>query len=253
MNDPKQPQQRPRRYRQTGRIAIFGHHGAAMDVASYLHSREFQLLIVDNDEEYLVRARDLGYDTAQLDYHDDNELSTLGFGVETGTVFSLFPNDAENVFLIISIRALAPQTRVLTIAQHQDAIPRLYAAGAHRVIDIHEITGRRIWDMLSRPLVNELLETTLFGGESMMNLAEVMVGQGGLVDQRLASELTLDRDYDLILIGVVDASTGEQRVVTTAAFQHRLQPGDVLLVIGHDCDIRRFREQLNAATGQDAV
>ena len=225
------------------RIALFGHHGAALEVANYLHTRGFQLIIIDNDEEHLLRARELGYETAQLDYHLDDELNTLRLDDGNTTVFSLFSEDAENVFLIISIRALAPRARVLTIAQDQDAISRLYAAGADRVIDIHEISGRRIWDMLDHPLLNELLETTLFG-EAVLNLAEVPVEQGGWLEQRLASDLNLDQEYDLLLIGIVDVGSGEQRVVTTQEFEHRLQAGDTLLVIGHDSDISRFRERM---------
>jgi len=224
------------------RIAIFGHHGAALEVAKYLNTRDFSVILVGDNDEYLVRARDQGYDTAQLDFHDDEELKTLGLEDGNTSVFSLFPEDAENVFLIISIRALAPQTPILTIAQDQDGMPRLYAAGANHVIDIHEISARRIWEMLDRPLVNELLEKTLFG-DSFLNLAEIPVQHGGPLEGRKATELKLDSEYGLILIGIVDGKTGEQRVVTTPAFDHRLQHGDVLLVIGHDTDIRRFRAQ----------
>jgi len=225
------------------RIVIFGDHDAAMEVAGYLHARDFQLLIVDNRRDQLVRASDQGYQTAELDFHDDNELQSLDLSDPGTTVFSLFDNDADNVFLIISIRALSPQTPIVTIAQEQAGISRLKAAGAERVIDVHEISGRRIWDMLSNPVLSELLETTLFG-KAPMNLFELPVQAGTLLDQCDTGDLTLDHDHDLIVIGVVDAASDEQQVVTTPQFARRLQPGDTLLVIGHDADVKRFRKRL---------
>ena len=227
------------------RIVIFGEHDAAMEVAGYLHARDFQLLIVDDRRDQLVRASDQGYQTAELDFRDDSELQTLNLSDPGTTVFSLFDNDADNIFLIISIRGLSPATPILTIAQEQAGITRLLAAGAERVIDVHEISGRRIWDMLSNPVLAELLETTLFG-KAPMNLAELPVQAGGVLDQCISTELALDRDYDLIVIGVVDADSGQQQVITTKGFERRLQPGDTLLVIGHDADIDRFRARLVA-------
>lgn len=229
----------------TLRIVIFGEHDAAMEVAGYLHAREFQVLIVDDSRDHLVRASDRGYQTAELDFRDDSELQSLALDTTGTTVFSLFDNDAENVFLIISIRALCPHTPIMTIAQDKAAIQRLKAAGAERVIDVHEISGRRIWDSLSNPVMSELLETTLFG-KSPMNLYEVPVKAGSLLDQQMTTELTLDRDYDLIVIGLVDAQTGEQTVVTTAEFARCMTAGDTLLVIGHEADMQRFRARLEA-------
>jgi voltage-gated potassium channel len=226
-----------------GRIVIFGEHSVAMEVAGYLHAREFQVLIIDDHGDKLVRARDQGYQTAELDFRDDSELQTLDLSDPDTTVFSLFSSDAENVFLIISIRALSPQTPVITIAQEPSAVSRLQAAGAERVIDVHEISGRRIWDMLSTPLLSELLESTLFG-KARMNLAELAIEPGSALEQRHSAELALDRDFDLIVIGVVDAASGQPQVVATDGFARRLQVGDTLLVIGHDDDILRCRESL---------
>ena len=228
------------------RIVLFGEHSAAMEVAAYLETREFQLLIVDDRSDQLVRARDQGYQTAELDFRDDSELQTLDLSDPGTTVFSLFDSDAENVFLIISIRAMSPHTPIVTIAQEQATVDRLTAAGADRVIDVHEISGRRIWDMFSNPMLSELLETTLFG-KAAMNLAELAVTAGSELDQCLTTELCLDCDYNLIVIGVVGAASDQPQVVTTPGFEHRLVPGDMLLVIGHDADIQRLRERLALA------
>ena len=225
------------------RIAIFGYHRSAVEVAGYLQSRDYQVIIIDDDEDNLAKARYQGYKTARLDYRDDAELKKLGLGKELATVFSLFPDDAENVFLTISIRALAPGVRVLTIAHDPDSVPKLHAAGADKVIDVHEISGRRIWNLLKHPMITEVLESTLFG-ETGLNLAELVVRPGSFLDGRPIHELHLDREYDLILIGAVDADMAEQFIVTTEGLDNYLNSGDTLLVIGPNEGIDRLREDI---------
>ncbi|MEA3413790.1 MAG: NAD-binding protein [Pseudomonadota bacterium] len=225
------------------RIALFGYYRSAVEVAAYLKGPEYEIVIIDDNENNLAKARDQGYETAKLDYRDDAELKKLGMHDAADTVFSLFPDDAENVFLTISIRALAPHVRIITIAHDPDAVPKLRAAGADKVIDIHEIAGRRIWNLLKRPLVTDLLENTLFG-ETPLNLAEVPVPEGSQLDGLPLHELNLAYEYDLVLIGVVDRTMTEQFIVTTEGRTHRLTGGDTLLVIGPTDAIECLRATL---------
>lgn len=224
-------------------IAIFGQHYAALEVAGHLRFREYHIVIVDDDEDHLARARNRGFKTARLDFRDDAELKNLGLGKEIHTVFSLFAEDAENVYLTISIRALAPGVRVLTVAHDTDSVPKLVAAGADKVIDVHEISGRHIWNLLQRPQITEMLESTLFG-ETGLNLEELTVRHGCFLDGQRMDAVTLDADYGLILIGAVDADRGEQFVITSEGFNHHLHGGDTLMVIGHNDDIQCLREDI---------
>lgn len=236
MQDPSTPR----------RIAIFGQQHAAVEVAVQLRSREYRILVVGDDETQLARARNLGFETAKVDFRDDVELQKLGLGERLDTVFSLFAEDAENVFLTISVRALAPAVRVLAVAHQSDAVPKLHAAGADKVIDIHEISGRRIWNLLQRPQVTELLESTLFG-ETGLNLEELTVTAGCFLDGAWMDRVALNADYGLILVGAVDADRGERFIMTTDGFSHQLHAGDTLMVIGHSDDVERLRLDLARA------
>ena len=227
------------------RIALFGFHRSAVDVAAYLRKREHQLLIIDDDEGHLTRAREQGYEVAKLDYHDDKELEKLGLGRSLNTVFCLFPDDAENVFLTISIRALARRVRIITIAHDPDTAPTLRAAGADKVIDVHEIAGRRIWNLIRHPFLTDLLENTLFG-HTPLNLAEIPVQAGSVFDGVLLRDLTLASDYNVIVTGVSDQGMAQQFIVTTEGYRRRLMAGDTLLVIGPAEAIERLRADVAA-------
>jgi len=212
-------------------IALFGYYRSAVEVASYLTTGDYRVVIIDDDPGNLEKARNAGFETAELDFRDDNELANLGLGETIDTVFCLFPNDAENVFLTISARALAPKIRILSIAHGRGAVPNLRAAGADKVIETHEISGLRVWDIITRPVVTAILDRTLFG-KANLNVAEVPVPEGSGLVGRPVPELDLESSYDLILLGVVDRALEEHFVYSQTAQNTRLQPGDILLVIG---------------------
>ena len=75
-----------------------------MEVARHLRSRDYSITIIDDDEDDLAKARYAGFETARLDYCDDAELKKLDLGRDIEIVVSLFPDDSENVFLVISVR-----------------------------------------------------------------------------------------------------------------------------------------------------
>jgi voltage-gated potassium channel len=226
-------------------IAIFGYHRSAVEVASYLSSDEYRIVIIDDDPENLKRAGAAGFETADLDFRDDAELATLGLGREIDSVFCLFPDDAENVFLTLSARALAPSLRIVSIAHGRSAVPNLHAAGADKVIETREISALRIWDIITRPVVTAILDHTLFG-QANLNIAEVPLCDGAFLVGRLVTATALEADYDLILLGLVQADGREHFLYSRSAAGLTLSSGDILVVIGPADAIERLRSDLEA-------
>lgn len=237
----------------TGRrsIAIFGYNHVAAEVASSLRGGDHRILVIDSDPDQLKLAEGQGFQTTAIDYRDDDALAELGLGKEIDSVFCLFPDDAENVFLTLSIRALAPEVRIFCVAHGRSAVPNLRAAGAHKVIETREISGLRIWDIITRPIVVGILDRTLFG-QSDLNLAEVPLPGSCFLIGRPVANSGLERDYDLMLLGMVDENGEEHFLYSPTAQDKRLAPGDVLLVIGLKRAIETLRRDLEKEAGSTA-
>ncbi len=227
------------------RIAIFGYGPVAVEVASYLRDGNHSVLIIDDDPKRLKLARSHGFPIQAMDYREDEALAKLQLGEEIHSVFCLFPEDAENVFLTLSVRALAPRVRIFSIAHGRSAVPNLRAAGADKVIEIREISGLRIWDILTRPVVVGILDRTLFG-QADLNLAEVPLPEGSFLIGRPLTESGLETRYDLMLLGLVDRAGQEHFLYGPSAQDHCLQAGEVLLVIGPARAIEALGQDLRA-------
>jgi voltage-gated potassium channel len=212
-------------------IALFGYYRSGVAVASYLRTGDYRLIIIDDRPENLEKARSAGFETAELDFRDDSELAKLGLGDTIDTVFCLFPDDAENVFLTLSARSLAPGIRIISIAHGSSAVPNLRAAGADKVIETEEISGLRIWDIITRPIVTAILDRTLFG-QGNLNVMELQIPKGSPFVDRLITDLDLESQYNLVLLGIVDHDLREHFVYSQTLFDVRLQEDDILVVIG---------------------
>ena len=107
-----------------------------------------------------------------LDYTNGDQLKLLGIGNDVDTIFSFFEEDAKNVYLIISAKEIDPDVLIITLSQSPDSSDKLCAAGANKVIDSYEISGRKIFNMIKKPLISETIEHVVFG-QSSINLAEI--------------------------------------------------------------------------------
>jgi len=226
--------------REGTKIILFGATPMGLSVAAQLRGKGLDPLLADDDEAALAAAAARGFRTAKVNCLEDGELQAVGIGRDAGLVFCLFQNDPQNVFLTLSARALAPELEIVSLTQSGESAQTLLAAGADKVIDPYEISGRKIHDLIRRPLVAETLEHTVFGQQDL-SLAEVVVAAGSPLHGRTLDGLEVNRSYNLLLLGVVDREHGNDFVFAIGQDGYRLDPGDVLVVIGPEEAIAGFK------------
>ncbi len=143
------------------------------------------------------------------------------------------------MFLTISAKDIDPNLKVIGLTQSKESADKLLAAGATKVINPYEISGRKIYDMLKRPLIAETIEKVVFG-ENDLSLAELTIDRGSFLDGKRLGQLDLSASYDLLLLGMVDRELGDEFVFLSSGLDHKLDQGDVLVVIGHSEEISRL-------------
>lgn len=223
------------------KIIVFGCNSLSSAVATQMKGRSQDLLLVAGKRSCLEALSARGFHTEVVDYTSDDELRALGIGRDVAIIFPFFNDDAKNVFLTISAKYIDPELKVISLTQSEDSSHKLHAAGADKVIDPYEISGRKIYDILKRPLIAETIEKVVFGQE-YLSLAEITVRENSFMDGRRMGELELCRYYDLVVLGVVDKELGDEFVFASSGMDHKLDSGDVLVVIGAAEEIERFKQ-----------
>ncbi len=228
------------------KIAIFGASELGIEVARHLDPHRHPFVLADNDPDKLARARDRGLEGVQVDHTDDEALKELGIGADIGLLFCLFPEDADNVFLTISARAIDPRLRIVSVIESRDSAPKLLAAGANKLIDPYEIGGHRVSRIMRSPALVDVLDQFVYSNRRLQ-LAEVPIPESSEYVGLTYCQLRLNERFGLIVIGVLDRDSGEDLLFGRGGFNHHLRPGETLVVIGPAQAIAVFRESLVSA------
>ena len=224
-------------------IAIFGYNGMSFELIAQLNEKKVKLIIVDNDSKKIEHAEQKGLPAQLLDYRQDDDLIALGIGSQVNTLFCYLENDSENVFLTLSARALDKQLKIISVVIHPDSAEKLLAAGANKIIDPYEICSNKVYQLLTKPSITWVLDQAVFG-RADLNMAEITIPDYSILDKTLTSQLNLNKKYNLFLVGVVDKELGDKLYFSLGEQDHTLDVGDILVILGANRDIRKFKKEI---------
>ncbi len=212
------------------RALVFGCNPVGREVANQLALRGVEVTLCDDLPVDEVRpGAHWGY--RRVDITADDELRMVGIGGDVDYLFALFNEEASNVFLVLSARALASGMQIIGLSLSADSENKLLAAGASNVIDPYAISGRKIFRVIRRPDASQLLDHVIFG-DANLKLAELHVPEGTPLEGRKLSELEIEERFNLMLLGIVDRGRGNQFFFATVGIDHAIDSDDVLVVIG---------------------
>jgi voltage-gated potassium channel len=138
-------------------ICGFGRNG--QQAAKTLKAHKIKFVIVEKNAENLRTALeddpDLVY--VQDDATDDDTLIKAGVEKARALLVTL-PEDADNVFIVLSARSLNSHLQIISRASNHGATAKLYKAGANNVIMPDMIGGTHMATLVSKPDVLEFID-----------------------------------------------------------------------------------------------
>lgn len=227
----------------TRRIAIFGYNQLSIELVKRLNPEEHEIIFADSDAASLAAAAAEGFTALQIDFRNDDDLKKIGIGHNVDLLLCFFAEDCDNVFLTLSARALAEELEIISIVDNPDAAEKLIAAGANKIINPYTICGRKSYEYFKKPEISRIIEHTVFGRHDL-HIAEVEIPKGSVLENKVASDYKLDDKYNLILLGVIDKELGENLHFAIGVQEHKLDAGDILVVMGPAREIKIFKQEI---------
>jgi voltage-gated potassium channel len=221
------------------------------EVAVQLRERDVQVCLYSNEPDDVASMLTKGLDAALLDHTDDEKLRQVGIGKGVETVFCLFSDEPQNLFLTLSARSLDPQLKIICVCESMTSGAKLITAGASKVIDPYEISGHRVHELIARPYLVEMLESTVFGKH--VDIAEIEIPAESSLFGTPLEDLHLAKRYNLIVMGVVDLELGGDLIFCNSGVKHLIDGGDLLVVIGPPKEIVRLRDDVAGNRLEPAV
>lgn len=226
------------------RILVFGYSVMSLEAMGRLSQENCSILFIADNEAQATLVSEKGFETRIIDFRNDEDLLSVGIGLNVDIIFCFYPKDSDNVFLTISARALDRNLTIIAIVDDGESEEKLLAAGANKIIDPYEICGRKVHEMLTKPEISNVLDHTVFGRHDL-KIAEIEIPLESYLEGVRVSQLHLRNEkYNLILIGVVDRELGDQLHFTNGETDHELNAGDVLVVMGPSRGCRLFKNEV---------
>lgn len=225
------------------KIAVFGDPRMALEALARFDKEACATIYAaqNHHEAELISAQ--GFASEVIDFRDDGALHALGIGVDIDYLFCFFADDADNVFLTISARALDKNLNIIATVDDPDSAEKLSAAGANKIIDPYEISGRKTYEILTKPEITHILDQSVHRRHNL-NIAEIEIPEGSWLENRKTSTLKLNERHNLILLGVVDKEISDELHFAVGDKEHILNRGDILVVMGPAKEIKTFKEGL---------
>ncbi len=199
-------------------------------------------VVIDHSEQRVERAIAAGMPAIRADATRDESLRAAGIERARGFIAAL-ATDADNVFVILSVKTLNPRLTVVTRASEENAEEKLRRAGADTVFSPYSIAGHRLAQALVRPHVVQLLD---FAGQAIgldVTMEQLRVPTGAAVPPRQLGSLA-PREAGLIVLAL---GRPDGKMIFNPAPDTSVSGGDVLIVMGEQPNLR----SLEAALGRN--
>ena len=230
-------------------IIIFGYDEFAREIAHQIHYVYSRVVVYALNDADVGRAQSDGLEAHPADLEDKWD-DLLSYDLSATRIICSLENEAENVFLTISLRDRFPDAVIVALATSQENATKLRLAGADKVISELQTTANLIIEMLEKPLVTRLLNE-MMDTQTELKVVQLTLGENSRAAGLHLNEILERESYDVIVLAVVDRRMGESFVFTAKGYNHLLNPGDVLVVVGYDKDIRLFEREIGGVCETD--
>jgi voltage-gated potassium channel len=221
-------------------IIICGYGRNGRQAAAKLKAYNKAFVIIDRDEDVVKK-----YEEDEILYvkgnANEDEIMLLAGVARARTLITALPDDADNLFVVLSARQLNKKLKIISRAEVETSQKKLKLAGADNVIMPNRIGGDHMASLVVVPDLIEFLDNlSIVGEEDSLNVEEISFDRV-CTDGVEATIKQIDLRYKTgcTIIGYKSAA-GKYTVNPSA--EHILEKGSKLIVIGRPDQIKNLHE-----------
>ena len=218
-------------------ILICGYGRNGKQAAKKLLAYKKQFVVIEKDKDIIEKFQS---EMVPFVYGNANEDDVLyQAGIErASTLISALPNDADNLFVVLSARQINNGLSIISRASQETSYKKLKLAGANNVILPDRIGGDHMASLVVVPDLIEFIDNLSIVGQSNINIEEISVSK--LYD---ASSIRTIRDLDLrnkTGCNVIGYKDGNGEYIVNPEAEQSLMPNSKIIVLGRPEQIQKL-------------
>lgn len=222
---------------------VFGFNEYAKEIAMQSASEYAPFVVFAMDEEERAAAEAKGFETEIFDLGEDWHSIEERFDPKHLVVFCALEDDAENVFLTISLRTVFEHLPIIALAQDNESASKLRSAGADKVMAVQQITAGIIAEMVEKPTVRGVLHDILYEN-SPLKIVQLEVPEGSFLVGRHLYDIDWGVEYDVLVLAIVDRELSATFSFTSKGHNHHIDAYDLLIVVGYEDKIAALSDAM---------
>jgi len=223
-------------------IIICGYGRNGRQAAMKLRTYNKPFVIIEKNKEMTSRLLEEDMPYVLGNANEDETLIEAGIN-RANTLISALPNDADNLFVVLSARQINAKMTIISRASQETSYKKLKLAGANNVILPDKIGGDHMASLVVIPDLVEFIDNLGIVGERNINVEEVKVEQlYDVTKVKTIRDLDLRKKTGCTVIGFKD-DKGEYLVNPEA--DTKLVAGSKIIVLGRPEQIERLNSKYN--------
>ncbi len=226
------------------KVIIFGYTKTGREIATLIRDdSEYDLEIIDENPLQVAEANEDGFFAHHSTLKDDDILHEIGIGKDVITLFCVSNDDSLNLFVTLSARSIDKNLKILTLVKRKEDEKKMLLAGANRTISPHGVGAIKAFRIIQKPKVTKVLEqfTRL---SNKLSITEIEIPKGSILDGIYFRDMDCINDSNLIFLGILDKELGEEFIFFSKGVNHKIDSGDILVVLGSKKDIKAFEKRI---------
>ena len=210
-------------------------------ICDTLKKSPIELVVIENNEQLVPEMDTDNVLYLRGDASDESLLLKAGIQRAKGLV-AVLGTDAENVFLVLTARQLAPKLIITARASDKDARKKIRAAGADIVESPYEMGATRMAQRITRPTVTTFLDLA-FGSESTdIQMEEIPITPGSSLHDVMLKDSGIRQNFNLIIIAI---KKQDGKMIFNPSFEARITSGDTVIAVGESENLQNLEKILN--------
>lgn len=215
-------------------IIICGFGRVGGQVVSQLKYENKPFVIIENNKEVIESiANNLLYVFG--DAKDEETLNNAGIQNAEAIILTS-PNDADNVFITLTIKGLNPNVLVISRAESDHSEKILYQAGVDRVINTSNIGGKRMAMSVLKPHSVEYVDTLLHNDNIAFSIEEVKISEQSTFLNVSLKDSQIRELYGVSIVAIIR----EGRVISNPSADEKITVNDIILIFGSEHQLKAF-------------
>ena len=222
---------------------IFGYNEYGLEIANNLLNKYEKVTIFSLDDNNDSDNNTHDFKIQKFDLSDNWDDLKSQFDMNRVIVFCALNDEAQNIFLTISLRSSFKDLYIIALANNNEDANKIHMAGASKVIPLVETTAGIITDMLEKPIITKVLHNILYE-DSALKIEQIRVKNDKFFEGRYPADIEWSRDYGVVVLSIIHEDMSSEFIYSTKAKHHYIKKGDIFVAVGYAVDLKEFEKLL---------